>query len=700
MASLQLKLLGGFAARLASGQAIEIAGRKNQALLAYLALSEGKEVSRDKLIGLLWSDRGEEQGRNSLRQALVALKRALSGADPLPLLIEGDQVALDPTGISCDAVKFLALAKHNSTADLRHAASLYEGQLLDGISVRDPAFEEWLSVERARLHEAATVVLCKAADQSSGTEAVAFAQRAVALDPLKEASHRSLMQAHVVNGEKASALQAYAICHDLIKKELGVEPGPAIEELRLQILRGELLSPVSARQSSTSLGSSAASVAVLPFTSMSADVEQEYLCDGIAEDIITDLSKVSALFVAARHSSFALKGKPIEISEAARKLNVRYILEGSVRKAGNRIRIAAQLIDAATGGHVWAERYDRELGDIFTLQDDISKNVVASLKVKLLPGEMEAISHRPTRSVEAYEYCLLGRSTLYGGWGDKETLRAARSLFSKAVDVDPGYARAYAGIADCDAYLWSAGDLDVSAEDILANSSRALGLAPNLAEAHASRGLALYRAGSPDEGAIALKRAIELDPDLFEAHFFYGMTRWVTGRYREAAEEFERAAELRSTDYIALNMLAAAYAGQGSHAQVEAAAKRGITRIERALTEHPDDPVTLAWGASTLVYLGANSRAGKWADRAVTSASSDYFVRYLSAGVYALIGRSKDALECLEAAYSLAPRARPVLFQWISHDDQFDGLRTDVEFKAFLTRLEAEVVKSPTQPAE
>jgi adenylate cyclase len=290
------------------------------------------------------------------------------------------------------------------------------------------------------------------------------------------------------------------------------------------------------------------SLAVLPFTNMSGDPEQEYFSDGITEDIITDLSQVSALFVVARHSAFMFKGKAVEITDAARRLNVAYVLEGSVRKAGNRVRITAQLLDGATGGHIWAERYDRDLVDIFALQDEIAKSIVVALKVRLLPEELETIAGRSTSNADAYEYYLQGRAKFIESWGSKSTMRAARELFSKAAEIDPGYAKAYAGIACCDAFLWVAGDLDISDDSIgmLANSDKALRLAPDLAEAHASQGVALYAIGHSREASAAFARAIELDPELFGVHFFYGLVARDLGDLDTAASAFQRAATLRS----------------------------------------------------------------------------------------------------------------------------------------------------------
>ena len=440
------------------------------------------------------------------------------------------------------------------------------------------------------------------------------------------------------------------------------------------------------------------SLAVLPFTNMSGDPEQEYFSDGITEDIITDLSQISALFVIARNTAFTFKGKAVEIVQAARKLNVRYVLEGSVRKAGGRIRVNVQLIDGATSGHLWAERYDREFGDIFALQDDISKKVVAALKVRLLPEEIEAIASRPTLNAEAYQHYLRGRATLSGAWGDKALLKSAREMFTKAAEIDPGYARAYAGIADCDTSLWVIGDLDVSYEEILANSTKALALAPKLAEAHASKGIALHLTGHSDQATAALERAIELDPDLFEAHFYYAEASRNAGRYDKAIAPFERAAELRPTDHTALSLLAEVYARLGLRQEAVSAAKRCLARIKAALVERPNDARLLSWGAMTMTYLGENARADEWTKRAITLSPDDWVLRYIAALTYAATGRPETALENFEFTFLHFPRARRVILGWIPHDSALDPVRERPEFRAFLQRLEADVAGGRLEP--
>ena len=231
------------------------------------------------------------------------------------------------------------------------------------------------------------------------------------------------------------------------------------------------------------------SIAVLPFTSMSGDPEQEYFSDGMTEDIITDLSKISGLFVVARHTAFTYKDKPVKVQQVGQELRVGFVLEGSVRKAGARVRVTAQLINSKDGDHVWGERFDRDLTDIFAIQDEITHAIVEQLKVKLLSLEKKSIEQPPTDNIEAYTFYLRGREFLRRG--SKAYYQIARQMFARAVELDPLYARAYAGIADCDSFLFQQTVTDITIDSILATSSKAIALDDTLAEAHASQGFAL-----------------------------------------------------------------------------------------------------------------------------------------------------------------------------------------------------------------
>jgi adenylate cyclase len=433
------------------------------------------------------------------------------------------------------------------------------------------------------------------------------------------------------------------------------------------------------------------SIAVLPFTNMSGDPEQEYFSDGITEDVITDLSQVSALFVVARNMTFMFKGRPVEIVEAARKLNVSHILEGSVRKAGSRVRISVQLIDGTTGGHIWAERYDRELVDVFAVQDEIAKNVVAALKVKLLPKELESIADRTTSNPDAYEFYLQGRAKfLESGWGSKPSMKAARKLFSKAVEIDPNYAKAYAGIAGCDAFLWVAGDPDTSYEAMQANSDKALQLAPQLAEAHAARGMAFLTAGRSEESAAAFARAIELDPLVYGVHYFYGLVCREVGDLNKAAALFHRAAELRPGDFGALSLLADVYQAQGRHEESRAAARRGLIRVESILSQRPDTADVLAMGAANAVYVDEYDHAREWAGRAIELEPENYLARYNAACAYAVMGNVDAAMKHLQHIYTNIPRARQWLLRLLAVDPQLVSLHGRPEFQELLRRLEAD----------
>jgi TolB-like protein len=406
----QLKLLGGFAAHGPRGEPLEIVGQKDRALLAYLALSPGVSHGRDKLAALLWSDHGERQARDSLKQCLLRLRRALATVQPDAVAGDRQTVAFQPDDIEVDAVKFAQLA---ATSDgLDQAVDLFQGDLLDGLSVRAAAFEDWLLVERQRLRHLAIDALSQSLAQAQAAglrdSVAARARRLLSLDPLQEGACRALMQLHADRAERAQALKLFETFRDRLQQELGVKPEletlRLYDAIRLQRAGAPLslpapeapLAPAPAEQSAKP------SIAVLPFQAVGDDPEPEQFADGLTEAIIIDLSQVSGLFTAARHSVFALKGQPLDIARIARELNVRYVISGSVRRAGDRLRITAQLIDSGTSGHVWGMRYDRSLSDIFALQDEISKTIADVLKVQLLPSEMESIASRATSSSARY----------------------------------------------------------------------------------------------------------------------------------------------------------------------------------------------------------------------------------------------------------------------------------------------------------
>src|SRR5213079_3173489 len=323
-------------------------------------------------------------------------------------------------------------------------------------------------------------------------------------------------------------------------------------------------------------------IAVLPFINMSGDPEQEYFSDGITEDIITDLSKVSGLFVVARNTAFTYKGKSVEAQRVAKHLGVNFILEGSVRKVGSRVRVTGQLIDGKKGGHMWADRYDRDLTDIFAIQDEITHAIVEQLKVKLLPQEKKSIVQTPTDNIEAYTYYLKGRELFHRG--SKSCYKAAREMFVKATELDPSYARAYAGIADCDTFLYLRTTEPISFDAILALSEKALALDNGLAEAHASRGAALSAVRRYAEAEPEFEKAISLDPNSFEAHYFYARACVFQGKIEQATTLFERAAAIKPDDYASFCILVQFYNSLGRKEDAKETARKGAKLAERQLT--------------------------------------------------------------------------------------------------------------------
>src|ERR1700682_2589494 len=421
------------------------------------------------------------------------------------------------------------------------------------------------------------------------------------------------------------------------------------------------------------------SIAVLPFTNMSGDPEQEYFSDGITEDIITDLSKISGLFVVARHTAFTYKGRPIKVQQVGQELRVQYVLEGSVRKAGSRVRVTGQLIDSKDGGHVWAERFDRDLTDIFAIQDEITHAIVEQLKVKLLPQEKKSIEQAPTDNVEAYTYYLRWRDFLHRR--SKHYWQMARRMFEKAVELDPNYARAYAGIADCDRFLYTHYGIKVPIDTLLATTEKALNLDDTLAEAHASRGLALSAGQRYEEAKTEFEKAIALDPNSFEAHFFYARTMVAQGNLALAAKLFERASEIWPDDYQTPCLLIAIYRSLGRLEDSKAAARKGSKLAERELALHPEDPRPAHLGAAALIELGETDRARDWIAAPLAIDPDDPLTQYNVACSYAILGDLDAALDTLEQA---SPRWGPELINWAKHDSDFDPIRNHPRFQKVL----------------
>src|SRR6202521_423107 len=422
------------------------------------------------------------------------------------------------------------------------------------------------------------------------------------------------------------------------------------------------------------------SVAVLYFENLSGSKDDEYFRDGMTEDIITELSKIKELQVFPRAAVVAYRDKAVTGPQVGRELNAACVLSGSLRRAGNRLRITAQLIRAQTGHSIWAERYDRELKDVFEVQDEIARSISQALRIKLSPQEEKAIARKQTENPQAYDYYLRGRQFFHQF--RRKGFDFARQMFARAIVIDPHYARAYAGVADCCSFLYMYWD---SVEDNLneaeAASRKALELDPELAEAHAACGLAFALKKNFDQAQQEFEAAIRLDPKLYEAYYFYARTSFQRGDLTKAAELYEHAAKLNPDDYQAVSLLVNVYHGLGLAAESAATEQRALQLTERHIDSHPDDPRALYLGAGILARIGDQGRSLDWARRALAIDPEETSLLYKLAVVYALLGRSEDALSCLGKVMEHGTFYK----NWAAKDSDLDSIRSDTRFHALLS---------------
>jgi TolB-like protein/Flp pilus assembly protein TadD/predicted Ser/Thr protein kinase len=425
------------------------------------------------------------------------------------------------------------------------------------------------------------------------------------------------------------------------------------------------------------------SVAVLPFADLSAAQDQGYFCEGIAEELLAVLTRIEGLRVASRTSAVHLHHRRLDIRDIGRQLNVNAVLEGSVRKAGERLRITAQLIDVASGYHVWSERFDRTLDDIFAIQDEIAARTAEALR-GVLTAQDEAVLHRERREdPRAYDYYLRGRKLLDQLWITR--FEVAREMFRKAIEIDPKFARVWANISLTHAYeyIWF-GRRHEHLEAALAAGHRAVELDPDLAEGRASTGFALAFGDRFEEARGHFERALEIGPTNWEAHFLYGRACWAQGDMNRAAELFARAAEIAPDDYQAPALAAQPLEESGQSERAMRFARVTVERVRLRLERDPDDGRALYMGAIALHRLGEYERALEWARRAAETAPPEEFSTHYNLGCfYARIGDRERALKRLEQCVSLAGG----FLEWIADDRDWDSLRGDPRFEELLNRL-------------
>jgi len=428
-----------------------------------------------------------------------------------------------------------------------------------------------------------------------------------------------------------------------------------------------------------------ASIAVLPFDDMSPEGNHEYLCDGIAEEILRALSRIPRLHVASRTSSFQFKNKKADIRDIGMRLSVGNVLEGSVRKAGDRVRISAQLISVDNGYRLWDERYDREMRDIFEVQDEIAEKISEALAIQLIDDSALRKESKPAVKTESYELYLQGRRFFHQH--RRKSLEIAIQAFAQAIEADPNFARAYAGIADCHSFLrlyFGLGDDAIRAADEA--SAKALEMQPDLADAHCSRGLALFLRGQYEEAEEHLAKAIEMDPALYESHYIFGRVAFSRGQMRKAARHFRDACAIVPEAYDCWYLLGMCYRKMEQNEKARRADGQCIEAVFRRIRSNPDDTRALTMGASILVALGEPERGLQWLERAIAIDPEEPIIQYNCACGFINLGLYDRALDCLEIAVGQSSLSR----EWVANNPDLDPVRNHPKFKSLIGDFDPE----------
>lgn len=423
------------------------------------------------------------------------------------------------------------------------------------------------------------------------------------------------------------------------------------------------------------------SLAVLPFVDLSAEHDQEYFGDGVAEEILNALTKIGGLHIPARTSCFAFRGLSLDARDIGKRLGVDALLEGSVRKAGRQLRISVQLIDARNGYHLWSERFDRKTADVFAIQDEIASSVVSALGLSLGQREGRHLIKQSTTKVEAYEFYLRGRK-LFQKW-TRQNIDLGREMFERAIELDPRFAAAWAGLATAHVYLFSWGGHDPDLQKARNESTRALELDPELADAHVAAGQSLSMEQRYGDADAEFERAIELDPMLFDAYYYYARSCFKAGDLKKALKLFEKAQRVRPEDYQSAALIAAVLRQLGKSDEAHRADRLAIESINKHLELYPEEARAFNLGAIILARLGEVERAKQWNERAMSLAPDDDAILYNASCVFAVLGEEDRALAGLQRAIEAGLAGG----DWVSHDPDWERLRDHPRFQALVQRL-------------
>jgi TolB-like protein len=539
MSAIRFNLMGEFQCLASDGHPLDFTLAKDQGILAILALSEGYSCSRSRIIDLLWSSRSEEQARTSLRQSLYSLKKTVGISADGVLQIDRKRIGLNADMIESDVGEFLELIDSTDSKTLEKALALYRGDLLEGLVIRDIEWDEWLSLERESLRSKLADILSRLIERRivgpNFEKLIEVGRRLVELDPFREEGHRALMRGYAESNQRTQALQQFERCRELLQRELNIGPAPETQNLFMQVKQGEpvgvqsdarVFSGTSIKQTSPEAASTVdqlprtapltdkPSILVMPFVNASNDQEQEYLARGITDNIIIALTPFRELFVFAYKTSMATNGVIEAPVDAYEKLGARYVVEGSVLRAKDRIRVTARLVDAQEGRHLWAQNYDRNPTDLLAVQDDITEYIVTSLVGVVEETDRLRALHIPQEQLLPYDFVLRGRV-----WSKEYTRKGtlkARECFQKAIDLDPNYAPAYGGMAVSYSREWDAfwcEQPDQVHAKMLEYANKALDLDNTNISGRFALACAYYFGGEYERSALEIEQAIIINPN-------------------------------------------------------------------------------------------------------------------------------------------------------------------------------------------
>ncbi len=615
MAKIRIILLGGL--ELAwSGRAGAVSlPRKAKALVAYLASHGGQPQSREKLADLLWGDSGEKHARMSLRQALRTIRKALPANATERLVATDDQIALELSDIDVDVLRFESLAAQHEPAALEDAAELYAGDFLDGFSIKEDAFEAWVRSERGRLRglaiDALRALVTHYADLQDWERSIQAAHRLLSLDPVQEDVHRALMCAYGAQGRKDMALKQFEICRESLQRELGIQPGRESQQMLVAIRLGR----TALRQSQKP------QVLVLPFTAISHGSEERELAAGLAEHVLTALSKLGWLSVAAHRSGAASVARGTNTMEAARQHGADFALEGSLQRAAGRLRIMVQLIDVTSSGHLWAERFDHEIGDVLDLEDEVTQKIAAATEQVLANAVADAAARGAGPQID-----------------EKAGIRKANRLMRRIDGNDLG--RAIGLLRDITAARPdSKGAHQVRCFCHVLNVAACWSLEPDREVA---------------EGLVTASKSLELASGDFLSHTVMAYASVYARRFDQAISEARQTIRMNPNSSTALGVsgIALAYAGETREAQDALATAMEIAERDPCVMEYQ-------WAmAISYLALGDSEAAAEWAEAAVLLKPAIATGHLIRAAILANLGRSVDAREAMAQAMRCAPRMR------------------------------------------